>query len=110
MSIHHHENGADNETPGNLVICQDNETLGNLVICQDNTIHREGNNVTENRVYISRGANTQTAAEEFSLLIDSNFLGKFPTIYQAFERAEKLLGHALNSEEISVDWYGRAHK
>ena len=37
MSIHHHENGADNETPGNLVICQ------------DNTIHREGNNVTEKK-------------------------------------------------------------
>ena len=71
---------------------------------------REGNNMTENRIYISRGANTQTAAEEFSLLIDSNFLGKFPTIYQAFERAEKLLGHALNPEEISVDWYGRAYK
>jgi len=33
MSIHHHENGADNETPGNLVICQ------------DNTIHREGDSM-----------------------------------------------------------------
>ena len=31
--IHHHENGADNETPGNLVICQ------------DNTIHREGDSM-----------------------------------------------------------------
>jgi len=96
MSIHHHENGADNETPGNLVICQ------------DNTIHREGNNVTEKRIYISRGANTQTGAEEFSLLIGGDFIGKFLTLYQAFERTEAILGRAVNPEEISVDWYGRA--
>ena len=64
----------------------------------------------EKRVHISRGTNEQTGAEEFSLVIGGDFIGKFLTIYQAFERAEKLLGHALNSEEISVDWYGRAHK
>ena len=51
--IHHHENGADNETPGNLVICQ------------DNTIHREGDSMN---YLIILGAGAALAVAGYLLL------------------------------------------